>query len=202
RPCRPVPGGCADARPRRAARSPTRRRRRGRARVRTRARTRDRPATPCATCRRRDVSARRRAPPARSAGAARPARAARRTRRRACAPPAARTRASGPRPENDTLAAVPLEGKRVFVTGGAGFIGTTLARDLVDRNTVVAFDNLHRDALSGTSLAVREAAHGATHIVHCAAIAGVDTVLESPVRTMRVNVIGTYNVLEAAIATQ
>ena len=41
-----------------------------------------------------------------------------------------------------------------------------------------------------------------THIVHCAGIAGVDTVLESPVRTMRVNVIGTYNVLEAGLATQ
>ena len=46
-----------------------------------------------------------------------------------------------------------------------------------------------------------ELARGATHIVHCAAIAGVDTVLESPVRTMRVNMIGTYNVLEAAVAT-
>ena len=48
---------------------------------------------------------------------------------------------------------------------------------------------------------MRELARGATHIVHCAAIAGVDTVLESPVRTMRVNMIGTYNVLEAAVAT-
>ena len=110
-----------------------------------------------------------------------------------------------------------LEGKRVFITGGAGFIGTTLARELVERNIVVAFDNLHRDALGATGLAdnenftliqgdvldaaaVRDAAHGATHVVHCAAIAGVDTVLESPVRTMRVNVIGTYNVLEAALA--
>ena len=111
-----------------------------------------------------------------------------------------------------------LQGKRIFVTGGAGFIGTTLARKLVDANEVVAVDNLHRDALSGTELAdhpnftlhqvdvldadaVGELAKGATHIVHCAAIAGVDTVLASPVRTMRVNMIGTYNVLEAAVGT-
>jgi nucleoside-diphosphate-sugar epimerase len=112
-----------------------------------------------------------------------------------------------------------LEGKRIFVTGGAGFIGTTLARRLVDRNAVVAFDNLHRDAVSGTDLLehanfelvegdildvehLAEAARGATHFVHCAAIAGVDTVLQSPVRVMRVNTIGTYNALEAALATQ
>jgi UDP-glucose 4-epimerase len=112
-----------------------------------------------------------------------------------------------------------LRGKRIFVTGGAGFIATTLARQLVDENQIVALDNLHRDALSGTELAdhpnltfvqgdvleaeaVRELARGATHIVHAAAIAGVDTVLESPVRTMRVNLIGTYNVLEAALATR
>ncbi len=105
----------------------------------------------------------------------------------------------------------------MLITGGAGFIGTTLARRLVDDNQVVALDSLHRDALSGTDLAehsnfelhqadvldadaVRALAEGATHVVHCAAIAGVDAVLQSPTRTMRVNVIGTYNVLEAAVA--
>jgi UDP-glucose 4-epimerase len=114
---------------------------------------------------------------------------------------------------------VALEGKRILITGGAGFIGTTLARRLVDRNEIVALDNLHRDALSASDLlehpnltfvqgdvldAVTLSAHakGMTHIVHCAGIAGVDTVLESPVRTMRVNVIGTYNVLEAGLATK
>ena len=36
--------------------------------------------------------------------------------------------------------AVALQGKRVFITGGAGFIATTLARTLVDSNEIVAVD--------------------------------------------------------------
>ncbi|MGL6280659.1 MAG: NAD-dependent epimerase/dehydratase family protein [Gaiella sp.] len=112
-----------------------------------------------------------------------------------------------------------LSGKRIAITGGAGFIGTTLAQRLVDANEIVAIDNLHRDALSGTTLPshpnfsfvegdvldrerLTAAVAGCTHLIHAAAIAGVDTVLESPVRTMRVNVIGTYNALEAALATR
>ena len=47
---------------------------------------------------------------------------------------------------------MPLSGKKILITGGAGFIGTTVARRLVDDNEVVAFDNLHRDALTGTEL--------------------------------------------------
>lgn len=108
-----------------------------------------------------------------------------------------------------------IKGKRVFLTGGAGFIGTTVAGLLADDNEVVLYDNLHNDALQHTNLAdhpnvtfvqgdildlehMRGAAQGATHIVHMAAIAGVATVLKSPVRTMRVNLMGTANVAEVA----
>ena len=111
-----------------------------------------------------------------------------------------------------------LRGKQVLLTGGAGFIGTALATRLIEENQIVVFDNGHRDSMRDTPLrahpnlryiegdvldlpAVRAAANGCTHIVHLAAIAGVDTVLKMPVHTMKVNLIGTYHVLEAAVAT-
>ncbi len=108
-----------------------------------------------------------------------------------------------------------LKGKRFFLTGGAGFIGTTVARLLADDNEVILYDNLHHNALANTDLGqhpnitliqgdildidhLRESAKDATHIVHMAAIAGVAAVMKSPVRTMRVNLMGTANVAEVA----
>ncbi len=111
-----------------------------------------------------------------------------------------------------------IKGETILITGGAGFIGSTIARWLVDHNRVVILDNLHRNSIAddpelsehpnltlvqGDVLdqhAVNRAIRGATVLVHCAAIAGVDTVLAHPTKTMRVNIIGTYNVLEAAVA--
>jgi nucleoside-diphosphate-sugar epimerase len=111
-----------------------------------------------------------------------------------------------------------IKGETILITGGAGFIGTTLARWLVQRNRIVILDNLHRDSLKsdpelrghdnlelvvGDILdchAINRAIRGVTVVIHCAAIAGVDTVLAAPTKTMRVNIIGTYNMLEAAVA--
>src|SRR5512134_805941 len=39
-----------------------------------------------------------------------------------------------------------LVGRRICVTGGAGFIGSHLIERLAPRNQLVVFDNYHRDA--------------------------------------------------------
>lgn len=106
--------------------------------------------------------------------------------------------------------------KHVFITGGAGFIGSTLAgRLLSDGNHVVIYDNFARDSLKSKPFAadanlrvvqgdvldyekLKHAMEGANIVVHCAAIAGIDTVIKSPVSTMRVNMVGSANFLEAA----
>src|SRR5436309_2434765 len=110
-----------------------------------------------------------------------------------------------------------LQDKTIFMTGGAGFIGSTLIGRLVQNNHVIVFDNLSRNALAGLpyashpnltlvvgdvtdASALRAAMIDADpHIVvHMAAIAGIDTVIKSPTTTMRVNLMGTLNALESA----
>ena len=108
-----------------------------------------------------------------------------------------------------------IENKIIFITGGAGFIGSALIGRLVKDNRIVIYDNLARNSLKSKSFKdhpnltfiigdvldfekLVRSMEGADIVVHCAAIAGIDTVIKSPVSTLRVNMIGSANVLEAA----
>jgi nucleoside-diphosphate-sugar epimerase len=110
-----------------------------------------------------------------------------------------------------------ITGRRLLLTGGAGFIGSHLAERLAPENEIVILDTLRRNALAPAGLdrhphvtvlvgdvtdpeAVRKAIDGCDGVVHLASIAGVDTVLKNPVLTMRVSMLGTMHVLEAALA--
>lgn len=108
-----------------------------------------------------------------------------------------------------------MEGKNIFITGGAGFIANTLIKKLIVNNKITVYDNFHRDTLSESGYANHEnitiikgdvldkdllisSMKGAEIVVHAAGIAGIDTVIKEPVKTMQVNMLGTANALEAA----
>jgi len=108
-----------------------------------------------------------------------------------------------------------LNNKTIFITGGAGFIANTLIKHYVEHNKIVVYDNFHRDTLTNSGLSdhpnvkiikgdvldlelLTSSMKGADVVVHAAGIAGIDTVIKNPVTTMRVNMIGTANALEAA----
>jgi len=105
---------------------------------------------------------------------------------------------------------------KILITGGAGFIGSHLTSYLVSQgNEVVVLDNLLRgnkiepEVFSKIKFIqgdvkdaqlVNELAKDCHHIYHLAAILGVDIVADNPVETMDTEVIGTRNVVQAALS--
>ena len=106
---------------------------------------------------------------------------------------------------------------RVFVTGGAGFIGSNLVKGLLDEgHEVKVLDNLctgrienidpfrlhHRFEFVQESVALRapvwELTEWADHVYHLAAPVGVKYIMDNPVTTILDNVRGIDNILEAA----
>jgi len=104
--------------------------------------------------------------------------------------------------------------KKVLVTGGNGFLGHHIVRELSNRGieTIVydiAKSNFIDDMIKtgyvhfveGDVLDISKleyAMEGCDTVFHTAAIANLDDAVNQPVKTMEVNVLGTVNCLEAA----
>ena len=104
---------------------------------------------------------------------------------------------------------------RVFITGGAGFIGSHLCDALVARgDSVTILDNLstgsrtniaHLETKIETIIGdirdvavIEKAVAGADVVLHMAAALGVSTILESPIESISTNFTGSEVVLMAA----
>jgi UDP-glucose 4-epimerase len=107
-----------------------------------------------------------------------------------------------------------LEGARIFMTGGSGFIGSHFVRDLLDAGaTVTVYDNFSSgreenldgvegslDVIRGDILdyeALRDAMRGHDAVSHQAAQLEITTSIDDPIYDLTTNTIGTLNVLKA-----
>ena len=108
-----------------------------------------------------------------------------------------------------------IRDKSIFITGGAGFIANEIISRLVDKNKIIIYDNFHRDTFSDSIYVdhknisvirgnvldlelLNDSMKDVDIVIHAAGIAGIDTVIAEPTKTMMVNMVGTANALNAA----
>jgi len=106
-----------------------------------------------------------------------------------------------------------MKNKKVLVTGGAGFIGSNLVKELSKNNSVITLDNLMSGHLSNIKYIpnttfffgdvrtlddVESAMRDVDVVFHLAASVGNKRSIDYPMLDAEINVMGTLNILETA----
>ena len=115
-----------------------------------------------------------------------------------------------------------LDGTSVLITGGTGSLGSALVRKLLDDTKARRIAILSRDELKQSHLRniygdndrlrwflgdvrdidrLKRAFHGVDYVIHAAALKQVDTGEYNPMEFIKTNVLGSQNVIDAAIET-
>jgi len=108
-----------------------------------------------------------------------------------------------------------IKEKTIFITGGAGFISSHLIKKLIEDNTIIVYDIFSRNAMKDLGIDThpnltvikgdvldlgrlkKSIPANVEMVLHFAAIAGINSVTRNPTQTLKVNFIGTLNILEA-----
>jgi UDP-glucose 4-epimerase len=109
-----------------------------------------------------------------------------------------------------------MKDKNIVITGGAGFIGSNLTKELADENAVTVLDDLSTGYLKNIQDAIdtdkigfsrgsvtdlnllQKVFRNVDYVFHEAAIPSVPRSIKDPVKSNHVNINGTLNVLVAA----
>jgi UDP-N-acetylglucosamine 4,6-dehydratase len=115
-----------------------------------------------------------------------------------------------------------LDGTSVLITGGTGSLGNALVTKLLDETKVRRIAIFSRDELKQSHLRniygdndrlrwfigdirdierLKRAFHGVDYVIHAAALKQVDTGEYNPMEFIKTNVLGSQNVIDAAIET-
>lgn len=108
-----------------------------------------------------------------------------------------------------------MKNKNILITGGAGFIGSHIANELIDENEVTIIDNLSTGNIKNLKYPehgnlnfikedickadLDELTQGIDYIFHLAAMASVPLSVENPIKCNEINLNSTVKLLESAV---